>query len=107
MEEFIKDFKEEMLNKHSIFFQHVFASLITLLSKNQSISFLSCLFMAFIQLVPEFKRPLFRYPNSICSSLCLQTLDHCNSKILITRTEACDLLYNLIIVIFFFFFNCY
>ncbi len=54
--EFIKDFKEEMLTRQSVFCGKVLGVLIHLLGKNQSISFLSGLFATLVYLITDFKR---------------------------------------------------
>jgi hypothetical protein len=53
---FLKDFGQEMLQRNSIFFSKVWSAFTRLLSKNQSVSFLSALFATVAYLIAEFKR---------------------------------------------------
>lgn len=95
---FIEDFKEEMKSKHSTFSSKVFGVLIRLLSKNLPVSFLSNLFFGISHLIFEFKKPLFRYPSSICGDLTYHIMKYCNFKTHLSRSEATALIYLLISV---------
>ncbi len=54
--DFIKDFNEEMMNRKSVFIVPAFEGFTLLLRKNQSMSFLSCLFAVLAVEVTDFKR---------------------------------------------------
>eukprot|EP01114_Cavostelium_apophysatum_P015137 TRINITY_DN4064_c0_g1_i2.p1 TRINITY_DN4064_c0_g1~~TRINITY_DN4064_c0_g1_i2.p1 ORF type:complete len:1824 (-),score=558.97 TRINITY_DN4064_c0_g1_i2:115-5586(-) len=95
-EEFTKDFKNEMRTRHSIFLSKVFGICTNLLSRSQPIDFLNCLFVVITSLATDFRKPLFRYANSICGELAFELLRYCNTRINITRAEAVTLLYFLI-----------
>lgn len=54
--EYMEDFKDELNARQNIFFGKTFELLTHLLLKNQSVSFLSCIFGALAYLVTEYRR---------------------------------------------------
>ncbi|PRP78369.1 dedicator of cytokinesis 9, partial [Planoprotostelium fungivorum] len=93
---FVKDFRDNMMVKHSTLLKPVFETMCLFLTTNQAVRFLTAANMALTNLIVEFRKPLFRYAHNLCGELCYQTIRHCNFRLRSPRIEATTLLYILI-----------
>lgn len=100
---FMEVFNADLLSRNSVYSSKVFGILTSMLQKNQSIPFLSSLFVLISWITFEFKKPLFKYPNSICGELTYEIIRYCNEFLPSVRADACAILYLLISVKNFFF----
>jgi len=86
---FLKHFRKLAIQREM--FEKVWKIIILLLSKDQSVSFVTILMEKLFYLVPQYKRYLFAKSNSVCTDLVSQALRLCNSSILPIRNEAVTL----------------
>eukprot|EP01119_Soliformovum_irregulare_P021573 TRINITY_DN7210_c0_g1_i1.p1 TRINITY_DN7210_c0_g1~~TRINITY_DN7210_c0_g1_i1.p1 ORF type:complete len:1800 (-),score=546.30 TRINITY_DN7210_c0_g1_i1:194-5593(-) len=93
---FKQDFEEKLLAKGSVFFDPAFTVVTKMLSKPQSLSFLSALFATMVNWIHQFKKALFRWSTNICGELCYEILRYCNVPDPNVRSDACALLFWMI-----------
>lgn len=74
--------------KRRAVFEKSFNVIITLLKKNQSLSFLHTLFQTLYWKISDLKKQLFRKQNSVCGEMCYEFLRYCNSRVHKLREEA-------------------
>lgn len=72
-------------------FEAVFAVLLSILKKSQSVTVTTIVFAKFTQLVPLFKRRLFAEANSICGDLVYEVLRRFNMDNITVRNQAVSL----------------
>ncbi|PAV58058.1 hypothetical protein WR25_24617 [Diploscapter pachys] len=74
----------------------VFTLLIQLLSRNQSVSTLDCVFSSIRAFVCKMPALVFEQETEQCGELCVQLLRHCCSRLSAVRSQAAGCLYLLI-----------
>lgn len=97
LEKYMQIMENELSAEDGPLINTFFNTLISLLSKKQTVSFLSCFFLAIRRFLFKFSQIIFSGENTYyCEVLCYQFLRFTNSVHAIPRSEAGSLLYMMI-----------